>query len=195
MGRRVRAGRPIVKRTRVLPPPPGMEATRGQSQEPRSARNGPQARARSTARGIRILSRPSGRRSCAMVNPELRSRVRASRRSAVSFFTRRRSAKISCWSSEALRFVTSRLTTTLGAWHGPSSEEPRDPWRTVLAAAALSCNAAGSTSEAPLSIGVLPAHQDTHSQIKSPLAGELLGDLLPHAESASGNRRWSSSSI
>ena len=34
MGRRVRAGRPIVKRTRVLQPPPGMEATRRQSQEP-----------------------------------------------------------------------------------------------------------------------------------------------------------------
>jgi hypothetical protein len=34
MGRRVRAGRLIVKRTRVLAPPPGMEPTRGQSQEP-----------------------------------------------------------------------------------------------------------------------------------------------------------------
>src|SRR5882672_9134302 len=34
MGRRVRAGRLIVKRTRVLQPSPGMEPTRGQSQEP-----------------------------------------------------------------------------------------------------------------------------------------------------------------
>jgi len=34
MGRRVRAGRLIVQRTRVLKPSPRMEATRGQSQEP-----------------------------------------------------------------------------------------------------------------------------------------------------------------
>ncbi len=34
MGRRVRTGRLIVKRTRVLPPASGMEPTRGQSQEP-----------------------------------------------------------------------------------------------------------------------------------------------------------------
>jgi hypothetical protein len=34
MGRHVWAGRLIVKRTPVLQPSPGMEATRGQSQEP-----------------------------------------------------------------------------------------------------------------------------------------------------------------
>jgi hypothetical protein len=34
MGRRVRTGRLIVKRRRGLPPSPGMEPTRGQSQEP-----------------------------------------------------------------------------------------------------------------------------------------------------------------
>ena len=34
MGRRVRTGRLIVKRTRVLQASPGMEPTRGQSQEP-----------------------------------------------------------------------------------------------------------------------------------------------------------------
>ena len=34
MGRRVWTGRLIVKRTRVLPPAPGMEPTRRQSQEP-----------------------------------------------------------------------------------------------------------------------------------------------------------------
>jgi hypothetical protein len=34
MGQRVRTGRLIVKRTRELPPSPGMEPTRGQSQEP-----------------------------------------------------------------------------------------------------------------------------------------------------------------
>jgi len=34
MGRRVRTGRLIVTRTRVLPPSPGMEPTRRQSQEP-----------------------------------------------------------------------------------------------------------------------------------------------------------------
>jgi hypothetical protein len=33
----------------------------------------------------------------------------------VSFLTRRRSATISCWSSDVLRFVTSRLTKTAGA--------------------------------------------------------------------------------
>jgi hypothetical protein len=39
MGRRVRTGRLIVKRTRVLQASPGMESTRGQSQEPQ---DGPQ---------------------------------------------------------------------------------------------------------------------------------------------------------
>ena len=34
MGRRVRTGRLVVKRTRVLPPSPGMEPTRRQSEEP-----------------------------------------------------------------------------------------------------------------------------------------------------------------
>jgi hypothetical protein len=38
-GRRVRTGRLIVKRTRVLEASPGMESTRGQSQEPQ---DGPQ---------------------------------------------------------------------------------------------------------------------------------------------------------
>jgi len=33
----------------------------------------------------------------------------------VSFFTRRRSSRTSCWSSDALNSVTSRLTTTFGA--------------------------------------------------------------------------------
>ena len=33
----------------------------------------------------------------------------------MSFFTRRRSSWTSCWSSDALRSVTSRLTTTFGA--------------------------------------------------------------------------------
>ena len=49
--------------------------------------------ARSTARRILILARPLGRRSCVNVNPELRSRASASRSSAVSFFTRRRSSQ------------------------------------------------------------------------------------------------------
>ena len=39
------------------------------------------------------------------VNPELRSRARASRSRAVSFFTRRRSSRTSWWSSDALRSV------------------------------------------------------------------------------------------
>jgi hypothetical protein len=49
-----------------------------------------------------------GQRSCVNVNPELRRRARASRRSAVSFFTRRRSSRTSCWSSDSLKSVTSR---------------------------------------------------------------------------------------
>jgi hypothetical protein len=40
MGRRVRTGRLIVKRTRELPPSPGMEPTRGQSQEPQERPQG-----------------------------------------------------------------------------------------------------------------------------------------------------------
>jgi hypothetical protein len=115
MGRRVRTGRLIVKRTRALQPSPGMEPTRGQSENCSIARNGTNALARSTARRILILARPLGRRSCVKVNPELRSTARASRSSAVSFFTRRRSFRISRWSSGALRSVTSRRTTTFGA--------------------------------------------------------------------------------
>jgi hypothetical protein len=64
-----------------------------------SARNRTNWRARSAARRILILRRPSGRRSCVNVNPELRSRASVSRSSAVSFFTRRRSSRTSCWSS------------------------------------------------------------------------------------------------
>ena len=96
----------------------------------RSGRNGTQSRARSTARRIRVLSRPSGRRSCVKVNPELRSRARRS--SALSFLTRRRSSRTSCWSSNVFTFVTSMVTATIGAFeasYGPSIEEPRDPWR------------------------------------------------------------------
>ena len=80
----------------------------------RSARNGTNSRARSTARRILILACPSGRRSSVNVNPELRSRARASRRRAASFFRRRRSSRTSWWSSDALRSVTSRLTTIVG---------------------------------------------------------------------------------
>jgi hypothetical protein len=40
MGRRVRTGRLIVKRTRVLQPSPGMEPTRRQSQEPQERPQG-----------------------------------------------------------------------------------------------------------------------------------------------------------
>ena len=82
--------------------------------------------AQSTARRIRILARPSGRRSPLRLNPEVRNRARASRRSAVSFFTRRRSFSTSCWSSEALKFVTSRLTTTVGAAKPPARRRARD---------------------------------------------------------------------
>jgi hypothetical protein len=132
MGRHVRAGRLIVKRTPVLQPSPGMEATRGQSQEPqecsqRHKRTGAIHGAQDPDFGASV-----GRRSCVNVNPELRSRVSARRRSAVSFLTRRRSSRISCSSSDAFRFVTSRLTTTFGALRSQSravESGTRDPWR------------------------------------------------------------------
>ena len=45
----------------------------------------------------------------------------------MSFFTRRRSSKTSCWSSSAVRSVTSRLTTTFGAWPShPRGRRARD---------------------------------------------------------------------
>lgn len=53
---------------------PGMKPTRGQSQEPEEHLQRRNARARSTARKILILARPSGRRPCVKVNPEVRSR-------------------------------------------------------------------------------------------------------------------------
>jgi hypothetical protein len=112
----VRTGRLIVQGTRVLQSSPGIEPTRRHSQEPQERRNGTYTRARSTARRIRILARPSGKRSCVNGHPELRRRASASRRSAVSFFTRRRSATTSCWSSVALRSVTSGRIMTFGAW-------------------------------------------------------------------------------
>jgi hypothetical protein len=47
---------------------------------------------------------------------------------AVSFFTRRRSSRISCRSSGALRSITSRLTTTCGAfWSHLRAVERRTP--------------------------------------------------------------------
>jgi hypothetical protein len=39
----------------------------------------------------------------------------------VSFFTRHRSSRTSCWSSDALRSVTSKLTTTFGCLAEPST--------------------------------------------------------------------------
>jgi hypothetical protein len=53
--------------------------------------------------GIRILARPSGRRSSARRNPEVRSRASTSRSSAVSFWTRRRSLRTCRWSSGSVR--------------------------------------------------------------------------------------------
>ena len=71
---------------------------------------GMHARARSMARRIRILARPSGSRSRDNVNPEARNRANTSRNSVASFSTRRRSCRISCWSSGSFRGVTLRLT-------------------------------------------------------------------------------------
>ena len=67
----MRTGRLIVKRTRVLQASPGMESTRGQSQEPQER---PRNKRTGTIHGSQdlILARPSGRRSCINVNPELR---------------------------------------------------------------------------------------------------------------------------
>lgn len=66
------------------------------------------------------------------MNPELRSRASASRSSAVSVFTRRRSFRISSWSSGAVRSVTSRLTTTFRCLlKPPTGRRARNPapWR------------------------------------------------------------------
>ena len=65
----------------------------------RTARNGIHSRARSTARRIRSLAGPSGRRAPESLNPEVCKRASANRRSAASFSTRRRSVRISCRSS------------------------------------------------------------------------------------------------
>ena len=115
MGRRARTGRLIVKCTRVLQRRHVWNQLGDNRRNRRTARNGTNSRARSTARRILILVCPSGRRSCDNWNPEHRSRARTSRRSAVSFFTRRRSSRTSCRSSDSFRSVTSRLTTTFGA--------------------------------------------------------------------------------
>jgi hypothetical protein len=94
----------------------------------RSALNGTNSRVRSTGRRILILARPSGRRSYVNLNPELRSRARASRRNAVSFFTRRRSSRTSCRSSDAFKSVTSRLTNDLRCrGEPPTRRRARDP--------------------------------------------------------------------
>src|ERR1700686_3345100 len=61
----------------------------------RTACNGRYSRARSAARRIRILVRPSGRRSPMRRNPDVRNRASASRSRAVSFWTRRRSFRTS----------------------------------------------------------------------------------------------------
>jgi hypothetical protein len=81
----------------------------------RTARNGRYSRARSAARRIRTLARPSGRRAPVRLNPEVRRTASARRSSAVSFWTRRRSFRISCRSSGSVRSATPRETTTVGA--------------------------------------------------------------------------------
>ena len=58
---------------------------------------------------------PSGSRSPANVKPESRSRIRASRSSAVSYWTRCCSLRTACRSSGSVRSATSRLTTPVGA--------------------------------------------------------------------------------
>ena len=98
----------------------------------RSARNGTNARARSTARKILILAGPSGRRSWVNRNPEVRSSATASRRSAVSFFTRRRSTGL--LAGAPMRSGSSRpgLRRRSVPWPAilvPSSAGCRDPWR------------------------------------------------------------------
>ncbi len=88
-------GGPIVEHTHALPPAPGMKPTRYRRRNRRSARNGTSSRARSIARRIRRLSRPSGRRAASRRNPDVCSRASTSRSRAVSFRTRRRSVRTS----------------------------------------------------------------------------------------------------
>jgi hypothetical protein len=132
MGRRVRTRRPIIKCTRGLQPSPGMESTRRQSQEPqeRPQRNtlaGPIHGSKDPDLGAFV-----GQSLAVKVNPALRSRASASRSNAVSFFTRRRSFRISCCSSalsDASRQRSPRPSVACRATHGSSSERPREPWR------------------------------------------------------------------
>jgi hypothetical protein len=62
MGRRVRTGRLVVERTRVLQPSLGMESTRGQSQEPQERPQRNELAGALQGSQILILARPSGKR-------------------------------------------------------------------------------------------------------------------------------------
>ena len=122
-------GRLIVGRTRGLAPAPGMEPTR---RNRRTAGNGRCSRALSTARRIRLLARPSGRRAPVSRDPNVRSRPSGRRSNAVSFRTRRRSLRVFCLSAGSVRSGTSRQTTTVGvAFSHPRAVQRGTPrrWR------------------------------------------------------------------
>jgi hypothetical protein len=127
----------------------------------KTARNGRNSLALSTARRIRVLARPSGRRSPARRNPEVRSRASASRSSAESFWTRRRRFRTSCRNSGSVRSAHSdrpRPSVPRPASHAPSSEGLRG------------CgdgHVAGALDEMPKAvvIALLPAGRGRHETI------------------------------
>jgi hypothetical protein len=98
----------------------------------RSARNGTNPPARSTARTILVFAPPWGRRSCVNANPRAWRKDQRESKECREFLLGAPEPPTSCWSSGALRSDTSRPTTTFGALSShprPSSEGSLDPWR------------------------------------------------------------------
>ena len=80
---------------------------------------------------------------------------RSSRSSALSFFTRRRSSRTSCRSSDAFRSVTSRLTTTFGALRSHSRAVERGiPRFVAMVASLVRCTRSRSRQDARADRGV-----------------------------------------
>ena len=133
MGRRVRTGRLIVKRTRVLLASPGMESTRGQSQEPQER---PQRH--KLAGAIHGSQEPCLRVSAGQALVRQRE-PRASKQGEGEPKECRELLHASPELQDFLpefRFLqvrhvagSPRPSVPCGATHGPSSEGPRDPWR------------------------------------------------------------------
>ena len=117
---------PVVKCTRELPPSLGMEPTRRQPSNRRSARNGTHSRARSTARRLLIFGASVGQTRASTRIPSLQQGERESKECS-ELLTRRRSSRTSCWSPGAFRCVTSgspRLWVPSRSTHGRRARDP-----------------------------------------------------------------------